>query len=233
MDSFRFKQFEVAHDKCAMKVNTDGVLLGAWANVEGACSILDVGTGTGVIALMAAQRNPTALIDAIDISAQAVEQSKANFANSPWRQRLQIIHTSFQMYFAPQTYDVIISNPPYFINDFKSFRSEKNMARHGVALTYQELVAGIARLLSPDGRAAFVIPHANFSFVLPVISSQQLFVTKLTEVIAVQGKPPYLRLIEVSRQPVAVTESSLSIQTATGTFTEEYQLLTRDFYLKF
>ena len=117
---FQFKQFAVAHDKCAMKVNTDGVLLGAWADVSKAKTILDIGTGTGVIALMMAQRNTDALIDAIDIDKPACEQAYENFKQSQWSERMLVFQTSLQEYNPPALYDLIISNPPYFAKLLKS-----------------------------------------------------------------------------------------------------------------
>ena len=130
---FRFKQFSVAHDRCAMKVNTDGVLLGAWTDVDDARAILDIGTGTGVIALMMAQRRAAAIIDAIDIDESAFGQASENFLNSMWSDRLYTHNISLQEYFPAKKYDLIISNPPYFIDDYKTESHQKNIAKHSVS----------------------------------------------------------------------------------------------------
>jgi tRNA1Val (adenine37-N6)-methyltransferase len=230
---FRFKQFSVAQDKCAMKVNTDGVLLGAWANIDEAENILDIGTGTGVIALMMAQKNLSAHIDAIDAEPNACEQAKGNFSGSLWAERLHCYHTSLQDFGTDKKYDIIISNPPYFVNDFKTEDHRRNIAKHSVSLSYTDLIAGISRLLTRSGRALLVLPSFNISRFESFLSIGNLFITKRTEVSAVQGKAPYLALLEVGRKQLSFTKNSIVIQHTGGSFTDEYMLLTRDFYLKF
>ena len=148
-----------------MKVNTDGVLLGAWADVNGAKNIIDIGTSTGVIALMMAQKNSEAIIDALDIDEDAYLQAKENFEQSEWAERLNAMHSSLQNYFPDKQYDFIISNPPYFVADFKTENQQKNIAKHSVALSYQELMSGINRLLAPTGKVFLVIPAFNFQLI--------------------------------------------------------------------
>ena len=216
-----------------MKVNTDGVLLGAWADIDRFETILDIGTGTGVIALMMAQRNPDAIIDAIDIDKDAFVQAGENFLNSLWSERLYSHHICLQDYFSAKKYDLIISNPPYFVDDFKTEDHQKNIAKHSISLTYQELVSGLSRLLSDTGSVSLVLPAFNLSLFESLASEQNLFLTKLTEVIAVEGKPPYLALIKLCRQQVEYSKDSIVIQNEKGIFTKEYKELTKDFYLKF
>ena len=216
-----------------MKVNTDGVLLGAWTDVDGAEAILDIGTGTGVIALMMAQRNAAAIIDAIDIDADAFAQANENFTSSQWHDRLCAYHTSLQNYFPDKKYDFIISNPPYFVDDYKTEDHQRNIAKHSISLSYQELVSGISHLLSDNGSAALVLPAFNLQLFESLASEQKLFVTKLTEVIAVKGKSPYLVLIKLGRKQIKYSKSSIVIQNEEGIFTNEYKGLTKDFYLKF
>ena len=216
-----------------MKVNTDGVLLGAWADLDDAESILDIGTGTGVIALMMAQRNAAAIIDAIDIDADAFAQAGENFLNSRWSERLYAHHTSLQNYFSDKKYDLIISNPPYFIDDFKTEDHQRNIAKHSISLSYQELITGINRLLSDTGSASFVLPAFNLPLFESLASMEKLFVTKLTEVIAVEGKSPYLALVKLGRKQEEYSKDCIVIQNEEGVFTNEYKLLTKDFYLKF
>lgn len=232
-NSFQFKQFAVAHDKCAMKVNTDGVLLGAWQNVNEATRILDIGTGCGVIALMMAQKNHTANIDAIDIDFDAIEQAKENFSNSPWHNRLTAIHCAAQEFAPGKKYDLIISNPPYFIADFQNPDHKKNVARHGVTLNYEDLVKVFVRLLTVNGKALVAIPVFNFSIFESLANGQNLFVTGYTEVVATAGKPPYLALIQLEKSNQIPFKTVLQIQEANGKFTSAYKDLTKDFYLKF
>ena len=230
---FRFKQFTVAQDKCAMKVNTDGVLLGSWTEVSEAQSILDIGTGTGVIALMMAQKNNEAIIDAIDIDKDAWTQAKENFEQSPWNERVNAVHSSLQELSLGKKYDLIISNPPYFIDDYKTENHQKNIAKHSIALTYQELLKGINRLVTETGKAFLVIPVFNLQLIETIAGRENLYITNLTEVTAVAGKNSYLALIELRRKKEEYVKAFLVIQEEQGSFTEEYKQLTKDFYLKF
>ncbi len=231
--AFRFKQFSVVQNKCAMKVNTDGVLLGAWANVSVAKRILDIGTGTGVIALMMAQRNNEAIIDAIDIDQGAYLQAKENVEQSPWRERLNVFDTPLQKFEPGLLYDLIISNPPYFVNDFKSGNAQKDVARHSITLSYEDLLAGINRLLAPAGRANLVLPVFNLALLQTLSGRLGLFVSRLCEVTAVDAKPPYLALIQLERGEKEIEKTVLCIQNGQGDFTEQYKQVAKDFYLKF
>ena len=230
---FHFKQFSVAHDRCAMKVNTDGVLLGAWVDVDDATTILDIGTGTGVIALMMAQRNAVAIIDAIDIDESAFRQAGGNFLNGLWSDRLYAHHISLQDYFPAKKYDLIISNPPYFIDDFKTENHQKNIAKHSISLSYKELISGIDRLIADNGIASIVLPIFNLELFESLALIHGLFVVKLTEVVAVRGKAPYLALIKLSKQKHTYSKNTLTIQNEEGIFTDQYKSLTKEFYLKF
>lgn len=215
-----------------MKVNTDGILLGAWADVTGAKRMLDIGTGTGAIALMLAQKNTNATIDAIDISEDAHLLAKQNFRNSVWYNRLNSFHTSLQNLSASENYDVIVSNPPYFINDLKTSNPQKNMAKHTGSLSYEELISGINRLLSTNGRAFVVIPAFNFQLLESIAGLQNLFITKITEVVSVTGKAPYVTLLQLERLPKPTFKNLLEIETDKGVFSDEYVKLLKDFYLK-
>ena len=226
---FRFKQFSVAHDKCAMKVNTDGVLLGAWTDPDGAKQILDIGTGTGVIALVLAQKTPGAKIDAIDIDEGAALQAKENFAASPWSDRLHAIHSSLQNYTTDKKYDLIISNPPYFVNDYNP---GMNIAKHTLTLSHTELVSGINRLLTGTGTAMITLPAFRIPKFTLLLQNEKLFITHITEVSSIQGKPPYLALVELGRTEQNHSKTSIAIWTESGKFTSGYRARTQDFYLK-
>ena len=158
---FQFKKFTIRHDKCAMKVGTDAVLLGAWADITACKNILDIGTGTGIIALMLAQRC-FANIDAIDIDTDAYSQAKENVAASPFAERINVIHASCSEYTgscAREKYDLIVSNPPYFINSLKCPDNKRSVARHTDSLSLFELIDDSCSLLSLSGRIALVLPY--------------------------------------------------------------------------
>jgi tRNA1Val (adenine37-N6)-methyltransferase len=230
---FQFKQFSVAQNKCAMKVNTDGVLLGAWAGVGNAARILDIGTGTGVIALMMAQKCWCANIDAIDIDADAFLQAGENFEQSAWSHRLRAHHVALQNFEAPLLYDVIVSNPPYFVDDTKTKSRQQNVARHAIALSYAHLLQAVNRLLAGKGTFFVVLPIFNFTLFKTQAATHFLFVHNLTEVIAVEGKPPYLALAAFTRTRNSFFKNTVTIQNNNGNFTEAYKILTKNFYLKF
>lgn len=215
-----------------MKVNTDGALLGAWTNADGAKRILDIGTGTGTIALMLAQKNLIANVDAIDISEPAYILAKQNFRNSAWYERLNVFHVSLQDFSASSCYDVIVSNPPYFINDLKAPNQEKNIARHTIELSYEELIFGISRLLSNDGKAFLVIPIFNVPLLESIANLQNIFITKTTEVVSVSGKAPFITLLQLEKKHTETTKNTLEIQAADGSYSKEFAELLKDFYLK-
>ena len=162
---FTFKQFHIDHSRCAMKVGTDGTLLGAWVRLPATTrSILDVGTGSGLIAIMAAQRSAEAHITAIDIDADCVAQARLNAEASPWNSRISVQHTSLQEFATEERFDVIVSNPPYFIDSLTSPDAGRTTARHTATLPFEELVSGVKRLLAPDG---------HFSLILPTVEAER------------------------------------------------------------
>ena len=158
---FRFKQFTVFQSECAMKVGTDGVLLGAWADTHNATRILDIGTGTGLLALMLAQRAPHAEITAIEIDPAAVEQAAANAQNSPWGNRIRIIGGDFGKHIFKEKFDLIVSNPPYFCNSLKNPDEKRKTARHDDTLTQETLAKGIAEIIAKNGTACVIYPTAE------------------------------------------------------------------------
>lgn len=155
---FQFKQFTVRHDKCAMKVGTDGVLLGAWAPVQNAKYILDVGAGSGLISLQLAQRNPWASITSIEIDPAAAAQAKENIQSSPWSDRMEVICSDFRDYHAENKFDLIVSNPPYFVDALKCPDNQRCMARHTSELNYELLFGHSTHLLSEQGIISVIIP---------------------------------------------------------------------------
>lgn len=231
---FQFKQFTVYHDRCAMKVGTDGVLLGAWANASGAGTALDIGTGTGLIALMIAQRNTNALIDAIDIDLDAVAQAKDNINNSPFSSRIACFNTSLQD-FQEQTdrkYDLIVSNPPFFIQSLKSPVWSRTLARHTDSLTMKDLIRGASLLLSERGRLSIIYPY-EYKDELQLLAQQSgLFTSYIVNVYPTDDSSPKRVLMEFSKVVSDFSESNLVIEKKRHVYSDEYAALTKDFYLK-
>lgn len=232
---FQFKQFTIRHDKCAMKVGTDGVLLGAWAGTESCSRILDIGTGTGLIALMLAQRSKAA-IDAIDIDADACLQAQENAESSPFAGRIKIRHSALSDFAQAGTnlYDLIVSNPPYFADSLKCPDRKRNTARHTDTLTLEDLLQDSRRLLAPQGRIALILPYDQKERLADCIRTQNLFLSKETSVIPVPGAEPKRLLAELTAEPPAspVRSDRLAIEIARHQYTDEYVNLTKDFYLK-
>lgn len=232
---FRFKQFDVIQDKAAMKVGTDGVLLGAWVELpELPFSVLDVGSGTGVIALMMAQRTNAEVIDAVELNAASYIQTVENFEASDWADRLFCYHASFQEFEdeIDERYDVIISNPPFYTDTFKEESSERTMARHTETLNYEDLLRGSAKLLSETGICAFVIPFKEEEAFLTLAKSQGLFASRICRVKGRKDSPIKRSLIQFSKRENALEFSKLVIEISRHVYTEDYIRLVKDFYLK-
>lgn len=229
---FRFKQFAVVNDRTAMKVGTDGVLLGAWCPVEEARHVLDVGTGCGVIALMIAQRNASAVLDAIDIDHDAIEEATLNFKASPWGERLTAIEGDFNELQTAERYDLIVSNPPYFTNGVLPTGDARTQARHTGTLSYRQLIEGASRLLSDDGTLALITPTDAEQDIIEAATFASLPVRRLTRVIPVEDAAPKRTMWLLSRRDMAYCEDTLTIAHRDGTFTSDYIALTGAFYLK-
>lgn len=228
---FRFKQFAVLNDRTAMKVGTDGVLLGAWCPVAGARHVLDVGTGCGVIALMIAQRNHEAVITGIDIDHDAVQEATLNFERSPWSDRLTAVEGNFND-MSTSGFDVIVSNPPFFTNGVLPAGDARIAARHTQSLTYRQLIEGAARLLSSHGALALISPSDAEGEIIEAATFATLPVRQVTHVIPVDGALPKRTLWLLTPRDIAYHEDTVTIANRDGTFTQEYIELTGDFYLK-
>lgn len=232
---FRFKHFEIHQQKSAMKVGTDAVLLGAWADFSGAKRILDIGTGTGLIALMSAQRNVEAMIDAVEIDAGAFEEATHNFDISTWANRLQAYHQSIQAFAAnsPSKYDVIVTNPPYFVNSTKSQNTSKAQVRHTDSLSFDELLTAAIHLLRPDGRLNLILPKTEGEQFYHLAKANQLHCTKKVAVRGLASKPVERLLMEFSKEERQQIEAEFIIQKSSKRhdYTDAYVKLTKDFYL--
>ena len=232
---FQFKQFTVWHDKCAMKVGTDGVLLGAWCCVENITRILDVGCGTGLISLMLAQRCQ-AEIDAVDIDEAACIQARENADRSPFGDRLQIFHRPFANFVNESAgirqYDCIVSNPPYFIDSLKCPDKQRNQARHTDTLTLEELIEGSKQLLAPQGKLYLILPFDQREILLPLIYKESLFLHKETVVLPTPTSRPKRLLVEISDTPVTeVQADTLTIEKERHVYTDDFIALAKDYYL--
>jgi tRNA1Val (adenine37-N6)-methyltransferase len=231
---FNFKQFSVDDALCAMKVGTDSVLLGAWADVEKSQQILDIGTGCGLLALMAAQRCG-AEITAIDIHQPSAAQAQHNFELSPWAERLNVHCISLQDFSETVNikFDHLITNPPYFINSLKSPDNGRNTARHNDELPLKSLVEFSAQLLTDAGRLSVVFPFADSQLLINLAEDSSLSLKRQLIIIPKQGKEPNRILLEFTKKPVKnIENTTLTIREINGKYTQEYIDLTESFYLK-
>ena len=231
---FQFKKFTVWHEKCAMKVGTDGVLLGAWTNILNAHYVLDIGTGTGLIALMLAQRCG-AVIDAIDIDKDACEQAKENVAASPFNKQIHVYHTPLAEYIPLEgrRYNLIVSNPPYFVNSLKCPDKKRQTARHTDTLPLSELLQKCRQLLTTDGRLALILPYEQKERLLELSQEAYFYLLRETDVCPTPKSQPKRVLVELAVQPVEHPQSNLlTIEQERHCYTEEFQAMVRDFYLK-
>lgn len=231
---FKFKQFTVYHDRCAMKVGTDGVLLGGWTNVNNINNSLDVGTGSGLISLMLVQRNPMMLVDAIDIDKEAVNQAKENVALSPFQTKIDCECISLQNFAlnCNKQYDLIVSNPPYFINSLKSPNTERNMARHTDNLPISDLIKLSTNLLNTNGRLSLILPYEYKDMTINLALKNELYTTRITYVYPTPNSEIKRILLEFSKLCSLLEEKELIIETARHIYSDEFRELTKDFYLK-
>ncbi|WP_179950059.1 tRNA1(Val) (adenine(37)-N6)-methyltransferase [Lutibacter citreus] len=232
---FQFKQFTIHQDKTAMKVGTDGVLLGSWVSLNSnPFSILDIGAGTGVIALMAAQRSGAEVIDAIELNEEAYEQTVENFEQSDWGDRLFCYHASLQK-FAEEIddeYDLIISNPPFYTSTYKEMDENRAQARHTESLSYSELLTGVSKLLSKNGSCAFIIPFNEEKDFVSKANKLGLFINKLTRVKGSENSKIKRSLLQMSYLEKDIELNELVIEIDRHVYTEDYIKLVQDFYLK-
>ncbi|WP_348799102.1 tRNA1(Val) (adenine(37)-N6)-methyltransferase [Flavobacterium adhaerens] len=236
MSKFQFKQFTIEQDRCAMKIGTDGVLLGAWTPIENnPFNILDIGTGTGIIALMLAQRSHAEQIDALEIDDAAYEQATDNFENSPWNDRLFCFHAGLDEFVEEpeDKYDLILSNPPFYSEDYKTDNEQRDLARFQDAMPFDELIEAAALLLSENGVFSVIIPFKEEENFLSLTKEYELYPLKITRV---KGTPTS----EIKRSLLAFCRNEktdfpideLIIETKRHHYTTEYIALTKDFYLK-
>ena len=231
---FNFKKFSVNDALCAMKVGTDGVLIGAWADVEGAKHILDMGTGSGLIALMVAQRNRKAWVEAIDIDEGAVLQASKNIEASPWGERISVAISDANSYMPTEHFDHIVSNPPFFTTTLLSPDERRAMARHCSTLTYDDIVTAAERMLMPGGRLSLILPTSEAAQFRRV-AFERLWLSRETTVLTRKGDQPKRTMMEfiLCEEPLMPRVDTLEIYDVNGTYSDKYRQLTKEYYLKF
>jgi tRNA1Val (adenine37-N6)-methyltransferase len=232
--SFRFKQFSVEDDQSSMRIGTDAVLLGAWINPGNRSEILDIGTGCGVIALMMAQKC-NAAITAIDIDENSARQASVNFRNSPWNRRLNAIHCSFQEFtrLPAKSFDLVISNPPYFRNSLRSPLKSRNIARHDDQLNTGDLLAGVAGILNNNGKFCLILPASDATSFQSDAKVHNLFLVRQLMVKSKPGTHPKRIAMEYAfSSPGSVANEEIIIRREDNSFTDAYRELTEDFYIE-
>lgn len=229
MGVFQFKHFRVQQKHAALKVGTDSMVLGSLCDWENPKRLLDIGTGTGVLSLMCAQRFAFQEIIGLEISAQAVLDAQLNAQNNPFSSPISIVNQAIQEYFPEEPFDAIISNPPFFENSQKNSDEHKSLARHTESLSFQELMQSISRLLTPDGKAWIIVPFENKETLIALARKNGLFVSDLTEI---SGKPGKLSraVLAFEKQPSTSKLHALCIRTETGSYSEKYKALTKEFH---
>jgi len=231
---FQFKQFRVVQEKAAMKVGTDGVLLGAWTNTDACKKILDVGTGTGLIALMLAQRS-AAEITAIEIEDNAASEATKNVVASPWQNRIEVKHISFQDFVGESSakFDLIVSNPPFFECSQKSTNASRTTARHNDSLPFRDLISCAVGLLSKKGRLAVILPVEPAQHFIEMAKSHQLNLNRITKVSPDERKEPLRYLMEFSTENILVADNLAIRSYHQNDYSLQYKTLCKDFYLLF
>jgi tRNA1Val (adenine37-N6)-methyltransferase len=230
---FKFKQFQVDQSGCAMKINTDGVLLAAVVNHGAPMAILDVGTGTGVIAMMLAQRFPLARVDAVEVEEQAANQASTNMKASPFADRLRAIHADVLDFNVVKRYDLIVSNPPFFVNDLKSTELKKGIARHTDESFFIKLLMKVSFFLSAEGAFWLILPVKQAQWLVDQAVLFNLFPRFIYHIHSDEDKPEIRQIICLSFNKVKVEECQLFIYESRGVYTETYKSLLQDFFLAF
>ena len=235
---FKFKEFTIQQDKTAMKVGTDGVLLGAWCSVDNyPDTILDIGAGTGVISLMIAQRSDAMTIDAVEVDENAYEQTVANFEESDWGDRLYCYNATFTEFAEEiaeeeESYDLIVSNPPFYTDEFETEDDARNKARFTSSLSFEELIVGVSKILSENGKFCVVIPFKEEGNFINLAKENSLFLNRICRVKGNETAEIKRCLLEFSFKDSELQEENLIIEIARHQYTEDYINLTKDFYLK-
>lgn len=228
---FRCKQFVVHQEKCAMKVGLDSMLLGAWADTGNATHVLDIGTGTGLLALMMAQRLPEAQITAVDIHPSAVQQANENFERSRWAKRLTAVQANICHYHPPRSFDLIICNPPYFAVGVATSSRARDIARATHELTHEQLVQVVQKMLGRNGRFSLILPAKTSPTFQQLAQAQGLHMVCQTIVRPLPHKPPHRHLLAFAKQKRVCQKDELTIEVKHHQYTDPFVNMTKPFYL--
>ena len=231
MSGFTFKQFKVEHDSCAMKVSTDGILLGAWAYLKGANTLLDIGTGTGLLALMCKQRQPALSITAVEIDEAAYKQAQQNIASSPWP-NITVKHTTIQAFKQAAPFDVVISNPPYFNRSLKGLSDARNTARHTDGLSFDELIHAYMRLSHEHSCFNVILPTTEAGLFIELATQNGLYLNAHCQVKTIPSKAFSRSLMRFSLINTLPELTSLCIKDEKNRYSDDYIALCKAFYLK-
>ncbi len=234
MSIFRFKQFSIKQEHSALKVGTDGVLLGAWANIEKGKHILDIGTGTGLIAIMCAQRNTKAAINGVELDEKSALEAQYNAEQSPWSDRIQMYHLNIFDYKPKNHFDHIISNPPFFEVHYNQDNSPKKRARQQTNCSINRLAFYIKNNLKTEGKCHLIYPYRALDQLNNAFNDNGLYLQRRCDVIGRQGAQPVRVMVEYGFEPKRVASTALIIEVQhRHDYSADYRLLTKDFYLKF
>lgn len=232
---FQFKQFGIHQDRCAMKVGTDGVILGALAIADKAAQMLEIGVGTGVVSLMMAQRYPKLDITGVEIDQETWEQASENAKKSPWVDRIQFFHIDFKQFAqkSGRKFDLVISNPPYFLGSLASPDPKRNLALHQSSLTFETLLLGTINVLSDEGELIIILPPVEMDFFQDLAVQKGLFINKEFIIRDKSSKPVLRRLANFSYKEGFLGAEELIIKNENGKYSEAYAALLKDFLLIF
>ena len=232
MRRFHFKHFSLYHDQSTMKVGTDSVLLGAWMRVKPTDVVLDIGTGCGVLSLMAAQKGATK-IDAVDIDEPSIFEAAGNFEASRWRDKLSAYHADVRRFGFGRKYDLVISNPPFFFKSSKCEADRKSLARHSeTSLSFNDLIASVRNILKPDGRFVLVLPERESKEFLSIANNNNLYIYKILNIIPIENLDVNRVNLELAfGKPEQREASTLVLRHTDERFTDAYYDFVKDFYL--
>lgn len=231
MSIFKFKQFDVDQNGCAMKINTDGVLLAALAESTAPKRILDIGTGTGVLALMLAQRFVNARVEAVEIDEQASLTAKRNFQSSVFSERLSVNNVAIERYHSVEQFDLMISNPPFFVNDLKSTLEKKGIARHTDTSFFISLVEKVNQLLSDDGSFWFILPIKQANYLMEQAKKLNFSAVKIIHLHSDRTKPAFRYIVNLGRGKSDTEIDHFYIYQSEKIYTQAYKELLKDFFL--
>jgi len=232
MDYFDFKQFRIYQNKSAFKIGTDGVLLGAWADASSAATVLDIGTGTGLIALMIAQRTHSDIV-AVEPDRQSYEQAIRNVEISPWGSRITIINTRIQDYSPGRKFDLLITNPPFFRQSLANRDERLARARHDYDLSGTDLLKAVQRLIAPGGTFCLIMPYTEAAVFIAEATDYDLYCNKILKVKSLPSAPVKRLLMEFGTHKKELRQSFLTVETARHKYTDEYKKITAGYYLDF